>query len=886
MSRPPLLVALALRLVRIASLLVPTRDRHAWRREWEAEIVHRQVTLDRERRSSLAEQAVIGRRALGSLADAAWLRRQFTRDSDLVHDVRHALRYFRSRPGYFAFAAAILAIGIGGTTAAFSLMDKLVLRALPYPEPARLVSLWQRNSATGDQREEVAPGNFADWRARATTFEAIAAAEPWSVDYIDGHRPEPLFATRVTERFFDLLGVRPLHGRLFVDDDHRPDAPAVAIISHAFWQRLGGDPAVVSRPVVLDAAPVTVIGVLPKDAELNLFDNRGERDVFLPKVLIERERQNRDSNYWAAIGRLRPGVTRGQAQDELDRISAQLAVEQPRTNASTTAGVGPLETHLMRTVRPALSVMIGAVVLVLLIACANVANLTLVRGAERQREFALRGALGASRARLVRQLLTENAVVALAGTALAIGVAWAALRAMIRFAPIQERRLDTITLDWSMLAIAIGVGAVTAIVFGLAPALQFSYRRPLSSGHDRADIGTRRSRVFRDSLVVTEVAIAAVLAVVVGLLLRSFTELLETNPGFRPERAAVVQVFAWDRHNTPEKLVAFHDTILERLRRLPGVREAGSVSAMPFIDANINIESPFAIDGRAPAPRGQEPTTHVTVATPGYFSVMNIPVIAGRGLTTDDHQRATPVAVITRTLASKYWPAGDAVGSRISFRFSGRVRTLEIVGVVGEVRHDALELPPRDELFMPYAQVPFGSISFVFESDADPRRLIQPAMATVWDVDSQQTIYDSGTVEQLIAASVAPRRFALVLSAVFGSLALLLAAMGIYAVMTVSTRQRTREIGVRLALGASSGEIARLVLARGLVLGAIGLAAGLAGALITTPLLQRHLFAVTPGDPLTLVAVALIVVVMTMIACYVPARRAMRVDPLMALREG
>jgi putative ABC transport system permease protein len=886
MDRQPFLVALALRLIRLASLLVPGRDRQAWRREWEAEIVHRQVTLNRQHQSTLAEQAAIGRWALGSLRDAAWLRRQFTRDSELVHDIRHAVRFFRSRPAYFLFSALILAIGISGATATFSLMDRLVLRALPYPDAATLVSLWQRNAATGDLREEVAPGNFADWRARATSFEGLAAAEPWSVDFLVDGRPENLFATRVTEGFFDLLRVTPIHGRLFTDADHRVGAPPVAIISHAFWQRLGSDPRLVYRTILLDAAPVTVVGILPRDAELNLFDGRGERDVFLPKAFTESERQRRGAGWWAAIARLRPGVTRAQAQVELDAISAQLSREQPRTNATTTVGVGPLETHLMRTVRPALSIMIAAVVLVLLIACANVANLALVRGAERERELALRGALGASRARLIRQLLTEHALVAAAGTTLAILLAWLAIRTTISLAPVHARRLDAITLDWSLLAIAVGLGTIAAVAFGLAPALQFSRRRPLVPGQERADTGSRRSRLFRDSLVVTEIAVAALLAVVVGLLLRSFTELVETNPGFSQERTAVVQIFAYDRHDTPEKLAAFHDEILTRLRRLPGVRDAGSVSAMPFIDANINIESPFAIEGRPPAARGEEPTTCLTVATPGYFRVMNIPVLAGRAFAEQDDQRMPPVALISRTLASRYWPDGSAIGSWVTFRFTGQTRRMQIVGIVGEVRHDALELPPRDELFMPFAQVPFGSISLVFGADTDPRRLIQPAIAAIWSIDPLQTVYDSGTVEQLIAASVAPRRFALVLTGVYGVIALVLAAMGIYAVMSVSTRQRTREIGVRVALGASSREVATLVLARGVKLGIIGLAAGLAGALLAGPLLQRYLFAIHPGDPMTLAVVSLIVLTMSTVAGYAPARRAMRVDPLTALREG
>jgi putative ABC transport system permease protein len=884
--KTPVAVALVLAVVRIIAVMVPRRDRETWRREWEGEILHRHLTLDRERRSSWREHLALLRRAAGSFFDAAWLRRQFTRDSELVHDVRHGLRLARSRPMFFLFAASILGTGIGSTTAVYTLMDRLVLRALPYPEADRLVSFWQRNATTGDSHEEVAPGNFLDWRAQATSFEAVAASEPYSVDYTGGDRPEVLFATRVTERFFDLLRVRPLYGRLLLDEDYRSAQDNVVVISHALWQRLGSDPAVAGRSIQLDDAPYTIVGVLPRHAELNLFDGRDRRDVFLPKVFADdSERRIRGAGWWAAIGRLRDGVTRDQAQRELDLISARLAKEHPRTNATTTVGVEPLETNLTRSVRPALVVMLGAVGLVLLIACANVANLMLVRGAERDREFALRGALGASRARLVRQLLTENALVAAGGTLFGVGLAWLTLKTIIRLAPVQSQRISEISLDTPVLLTAIVLGALTALLFGLAPALQFSRRGRMQAGDTRVTTGTKRTRRLLDSLVVVEIAVAVVLAVVVGLLMRSFSELVKVDPGFRTDRLAVVQVFAWDRHNTPEKLAAFFDDATARLRRLPGLVDVGAVSAMPFIEANINIEGPFAIEGRPPAARGEEPTTYLTVATPGYFSVMDIPVLAGRGLSPADDARGAPVTVISRTLAARYWPQGDAVGSYVNFRFRGKPRRLQIVGIVGEVRHDALELPPRDELFIPFAQIPFGSMTFVLESSGDPSLLIEPAKAEIWAIDPLQTFYDSGTVEHLVAASVSPRRFALILTSAYALIAVGLAALGIYGIMSVSTRQRTREIGVRLALGASPRLIRSLVIKRGIVLGTLGLAAGLAIALGAARLLRSQLFAIGPTDPVTLVSVGVLVLTVTVAASYAPARRATKVDPLVALRD-
>jgi putative ABC transport system permease protein len=882
MARPPLHVRGALAIVRAVSRLVPRADRETWIREWEAEILHGVTPRDADWRA----RATLGRRALGSLADAAWLRRQVTRDSDLVHDVRHALRLARSRPAFTLFTAGILALGIGATTAVATMLDQLVLRALPFPDQDRLVSLWQRNAATGNQREEVSPGNFLDWRAQATTFEAMAAAEPYSVDWTGPERPEMLLATRVSERFFDLLRVQPLHGRLFADADHRAGAGHVALISRRFWLRLGGDAQLVGRTLQLDGVPFTIAGVLPQHADLNLFDGRDERDVFLPKVFAEYERDLRGEGWWTAIGRLRPGVSPADAQAELDAISARLARDQPRTNAATTAGVEPLETALMRAVRPALTIMLGAAALVLLIACANVANLMLVRSAERTREFALRGALGASRARLIRQLLTESAAIAALGTAAGALLAWGTLRALVRLSPAESPRIQELALDGSSLLLACAIGAATALLFGLAPALRFSRRGRLDAGESRSATGTRAARTLRDGLVVSEVAVAVVLAVLVGLLTRSFVELVRVRPGFQAGDVAVLQVFAWDRNTTNDKLRAFADQVTSRFRQLPGIVRVGAVSAMPFMEANINIESPFAIDGRpAPSP-DTAPTTFLTVATPDYFDIMRIPVLEGRGLSADDRAASEPVAVITRTLARRYWPDGDAVGARVRFRFRNQPQHVRIVGVVGEVRHDALELPPRDELFLPFQQTPFGSITFVLQSAVDPASVLEPASRALWTVDPMQTVYDAGTVTGLLRASVAPRRFAVTFGGAYAAAALLLAALGVYGVMAASTRQRTREIGVRVALGATRGEIMRLIVRRGLALGAAGLAVGLLLGGAAATLLRSQLFAVEPIDPITALLVTVLVLAVTLAACYLPAARAARVDPVEVLRDA
>jgi putative ABC transport system permease protein len=885
MTGRPWIVRAILGGVRLVSWLVPMRDRDAWRREWDAEILHRAASLEARRRSTFPEHLRLARRASGSIADAAWLRRQFTRESEVIQDIRHSIRLVRSRPAAFLFAAAILAVGIGSTTAVLSLLDRLVVHALPYDNPGELVGFWQRDAAGGDALLEIAPGDFDDWRSQATSFTGIAASEPFSVDYTGASRPEVLMATRVTDGFFDVLRVRPLHGRLFDATDYvAPDTRHV-VISHGFWQRLGADPSLPGRGILLDAESYTIVGVLPKGADLNLFDGRDIRDVYLPKVLSDSERQIRGSGWWAAIGRLKPGVTRETAQREMDVITARLATQHARTNARAATVIEPLETNLMRTVRPALTMMLGAAVLVLLIACANVANLQLVRSAERTSEFGVREALGASRARIVRQILTESWLIAMAGTALGMLLAWATVRTAVQLAPVDSPRLAELSVDASMLSLAFVVGTVTSFLFGAVPALQFGRRAPLDPGVFQRTTASRRSRRLRDSLVVSEIAVAVVLAVGVGLLGRSFIELVRVDPGFQADRLAVAQVFAWDRHATPEKLIAFFDESFTKLRELPELTAVGAVSAMPFIEANINIETPLAIVGRPPALKGEELKTFLTVATPGYFAVMRIPVLEGRGLDASDRAGMPPVAVVSRSLARRHWPNGGAVGAKVEVRFRGRPRPLTVVGVVGELRHDGLSLPARDELFLPFGQAPFGSMTFVMESSGDPARLIEPAKRAIWSIDPGQTFYDSGTVSGLLAASVAPRRFALVVTGAYALTALGLAALGIYAVLSVATRQRTREIGVRLALGASPRTVTWLVLRHGAVLAAAGLIVGLLGATLVARLIRNQLFATEPLDPITIVGVATLVAAVTIAACLVPARRATRVDPVSALRE-
>lgn len=875
MSTQPRIVRLALSIVRAAAWLVPSRDRAGWRREWEGEIHHRDRDLGGAR---------LLRRTLGSITDALWLfRRQFTQDNEWIGDVKHAGRQMRGRPKFYIAAALMLAAGIGSTAAGLSLLNRLVWHALPYERPSELVALWQNNLATGNEREEIAPGNFLDWQASAKSFAAIAAAEPYSVDFTQGTRPEVVNATRITPQFFRALAINPFRGRFFLETDHATGAPRVVVISHEFWQRLGADESLVGGSLRFDDTPYTVVGVLPRGTELNLFDERGERDVWLPKVIQPYETDIRGEGWWAAIARLAPGISRDQAQAEMTTIAARAAVDNPRTNAKTTVIVAPLETIVTRTMRPSLTLLSAAAMFVLLIACANVANLLLVRSAERESEFVVRRALGASRARLIRQVLAEAALLASVATTLGVVVAWASIRTVIALSPSSAQVIRDLTLDTNGVLVAIGLGAVTVLLFGLVPALQSSKGAATDSA--RWATASRRARTVRNAFVVSELAVAVVLATGVGLLTRSLVQAARVDPGFDSRNVGVVQVFAYDRQNGADKLRAFQSGILDRVRQIPGVVEAGTVSAMPLISANINIESPVGIEGRPPARRGEEPTGFLTVASPGYFTAMGIGIVEGRGILDTDDPKADPVVVVSRTFAERYWPNGGAVGTVVGFKFMSRVQKAKIVGIVEELRHDALELPPRDEVFIPFAQAPFGSMTFVFRVERSLDTALAGAKAAVWAVDNQQTIYDEGTVQSLVAQSLAPRRFAVTLSSAFALFALFLAGAGVYTTMSFAMAQQSREFGVKLALGASPAALGRDVLRQGLVLCGVGVFAGLIVAAAASQAIRAQLFAVSPFDPLTIAGVVAGVGLVGLAACTGPVRRAMRTDPVSALRS-
>lgn len=880
-SPDPLPLRLCLALVRLFSRLVPRTGRRDWRTEWESEFRHRHDDLAARGGLDWSANMDLFRRAFGALPDAAWVRRQFTLDSEVVHDIRHGLRMLWKSPLFTIPAISILALGLGGTLAIATLLDTLLFRPLPYDQSHRVVTVWQK--PLNGEREDVAPANFLDWRERSRSFEALAAVIPYSYDFTGEGEPEVFFGAQVTEGFFETLGTRPLVGRTFQPEEHRRGGRPVALITYGLWQRrFAGDPGIINRAIRLDVTPYTVVGVLPPDFRPQLLPGPGELSVWTPKVIADHEKRTRGSAWWNVVGRLKPGVSVEQAQAELDSIAAALAREHPRTNDNLATAVVPLREHLMGDVRLPLLVMLGASILVLAIGCANVASLLLARGVERAREFAIRAALGAGRARLVRQLVVESLLMSSIAAAIGVALAHWCIGAIVALAPAGVLRLQDAVLDGRMMLFAVALTAATALAFGVLPAFQFS--RPAQDVmRDRQASPPRRG--FRRVLVAAEVALAVVLLTGAGLLIRSFERLLAVDPGFSPRNTVALQVFAHDRNGTPDRTRAFFGETIERMRRLPGVEAVGAVSAMPFAVANINIHSDLDVVGRPAKQVEDRRGVYVTIATPGYFDALSIPLREGRFLEERDTETAATVSVISEALKRREWPNESPIGRRLRIQWHGRPIETEVVGVVSQIRHEGLDSAARPEVFLPLRQVPFASMTYVLRGAGDPAALIDAGRRAVWSVDPLQTFYETAQVERMIASSVTRQRFSMTLLSALAAVALVLCAIGIYGVISFATAQRTREIGVRMALGAGRSEIQRMILREGGAVVTAGLVVGLLGSLAATRYLRQLLFQVRTIDPLTIAVVCCVLGTVALMACYVPARRATRVDPVIALRS-
>ena len=861
-------------LLRLFARLVPSRDRPAWLQEWQAELAH--------------QPEIRMRPVLGSFFDAAWLRRQFTRDADLIHDAVHSGRMLVRAPGFTAITLLMFAIGIGASTAIVSLGDALFMRRVPIPDVDRVMTVWEHNLATGANRQDVAPGNAIDWLTRARSFEALASAEPSGVNStIDGGRTEYLAAARVSDRFFDVLRVPMLHGRAFLPQEYQRGAGRVAILSYPLWRdRFGSDRSIVGTARRLDNGEAfTVVGVMPSGFELRLFDSRFQQQreplVWLPKQGFEEfERTLRGEGYWNVLGRLRAGISVDEARAEFDALSAQLAREYPRGNASVIAQMVPLRAHLVGSLRDVVPLLFGAAALLLIVACANIANLLLARGVGRGREFAVRQALGAGRGRLIRQMLAESLLLATAGGAVGLAVTRWTLDVIARLRPFDVALVDQIPIDIRAGVIVCGVTFIAAMIAGLAPSIQLS--RPATASALKEGRGSAR-RGARPALIIVEVAAALVLAVGAGLLVRSFILIRAVDPGFTSDDVAAIQIFASPRIDTPQKRIVFFQHALDRLRALPGVVAAGGVSAMPFGEAKVIARAPLTITGR-PSPSAEQSLVYTTTVAGDYFRAMGIRLLEGRYLDSTDTATSRQVVVVSQAAARRFWPDADPLGSRVQFRFNAVNYDAEVVGLVGDVQHESLDRQAPVELFLPYSQSGFRALTLVVRTAPGSPTTLDALREQIWALDPLQSIFQTSRLDHLVSNTLVGRRFSLFLLAGFAFATVLLAAAGVYGVMSFSTSQRRREFGIRRALGAAHGDIMRMVLREGLKLTGAGVIVGLVVALPAARLLRTLLFGVTAADPMTFLIVALGLMVVTAAACYGPARRATRDDPRIALR--
>ncbi|MEJ7809327.1 MAG: ABC transporter permease [Gemmatimonadaceae bacterium] len=803
---------------------------------------------------------------------------------ELAQDLKYGVRALRKNPGFTTVVVLTLALGVGANTAVFSVVNGVLLRPLPYREPEQIVTLWQHNRTSGETRDDVSPANFLDWRERVRSYDGVAMIEPYGLDLLGPDGPESIRTWLVSDGFFSILGTPPQLGRPFRPEEFTAGHDHVVVMSDGMWRRrFGADPGIIGRTITLDQVPWTVIGVMPPE-----FKFPAGRELWAPRVFTEDDVRQRGPAYFNVIARLKPGLAPGAAQAELSGVAAQLAREYPRTNAHVGATVVPLPEQLLGRVRKALLVLLGAVGFVLLIACANVANLSLARAVQREREFAIRAALGAGRGRVVRQLAAESVLVAALGGAAGVLLAYWGVKGIRAFSPANLPRMDELHLDARVLGFALAASLATALVFGLAPALYAA--RPnlhegLRAGTRGATSGLAR-QALRGALAVGEIALAMVLLVGAGLLARSFASLLQVDRGYRSDHVLAVTVHVWQFAETPAARAGYVRDAVERLAALPGVRAAGMTSSLPLAEAIGAVRAPLTIEGRpAPAPDAV-PIAHTTAVTPGYFAALGIALRRGRMLARSDDASAPPVALINETMARRFWPDEDPIGKKIvvPIHYAGKPVSREIVGVVADVRHAGLAEEPRPSVFLAHAQAPTGAITFAVRTAGDPLLALARVRETIRAPMPALPVSSATTLDTLLADSLRERRFHLLLLGTFSLLALALAGVGVYGIMSHATSERTREIGVRMALGARGADVLSLVMRQGGRLALVGVAAGLAGAAALTGLLRGMLYNVTPLDAVTFAGVAALVLVTAALACYVPARRATRVDPLRALR--
>jgi putative ABC transport system permease protein len=809
----------------------------------------------------------------------------------LMQDIRFAARMLRKSPGFALIAILTLALGIGANTAIFSVVDAVLLKPLPYPQPDRIAAVWGTHSKMGETSRAISFPDFRDLQEQNHVFEHIAVYTDDTTSLTGTGEPLHLFAEKVSADMFSVLGIQPILGRAFLPgEDQR--GHYVAMISYRLWQsHFGADPGIVGRAVTFGGRDYTIVGVLP--ASLVYPFNSDVPDVWrtfaedaTPSSSDPPMTEERGAHFVGSLARLRPGITYAQANSEVDAIGNRLADQYPNTNKYTTFRIESALDSLVGSLKPQLRVLLGAVAFVLLIGCANIANLLLARTTARQREMAIRSAMGAGRARIMRQLLIEAGMISLAGGACGLIVAAWGTEYLVKLASDQFPRVAGTALDARVLAFTFIASVVTGFLFGIAPALQLS-SQPLSEilrEGGRSSSQSARQHRLRNILIVGEMALAVILLTCAGLLIESLSNLQHVNPGFNSHG---VLTFAIDlpssRYSKPEAIKSFFRQLSDRIRALPGVKSASTGVPLPFSDAVIRTT--YQIEGR-PVPKSEEPHVHFRAVNVDYFRTMQIPLLKGRAFAATDTATSPNVIVINQALASKAFPGEDPIGKHIKpgVSESGPAPFREIVGVAGNVKVRRLDSADEAECYTPEEQTGFDWQYGVVRTSVPPATLIPAIRDQVLAIDKDVAIFDAKTIDEYLVKATAQPRLDSALLALFAGLALILAMVGIYGVMSYGVAQRTNEFGIRMTLGAQRGDMMGLVLKQGLGVAAIGAAVGIAAAVGATRLLSSLLFGVKPGDPITLLAVSAILLVCALVACYLPARRAMRVDPIVALR--
>jgi len=804
-----------------------------------------------------------------------------------MHDLRFATRQLLKNPGFTLVALITLAVGIGANTAIFSVVYSVLLRPLPYSDPDRIVT------ALHDGVKPVSPADFRDWREQNTVFEQMAAASLWSPNMTGREQPEQIRGLQATGNLFEMLGVQAASGRAFTIEDDRSSAEPVVVLSDSFWKRrFGGDPGVIGQTVTLDGQSYTVIGVMHPSFQFPLF--WATRLEMWTPLKLDRMDQHRYARFLRVFARLRSDSNLAKGQAEMSAIAARIAEAHPDTNTGIGVTITPLQERVVGRVRTTLLVLLGAVAFVLMIACVNVANLLLARASARQREIAVRSALGATRLRIVRQLLTESLLLAIIGGTLGIAVAYLSVGLLVHGLPADAMpRQQAIGIEPAVLAFTVVLCVLTSMIFGLVPALQSS-KTDLSESLKAAgknQAGESHGRRMRSGLVIIEIALAMVLLVGAGLLTRSFMRLRSIEPGFNAKHVLAMNVSVAGTAHSANRGEFFRE-VVSRLESLPGVTSASAINHLPL--SGDRWGTPFAVEGRPAPPPGQSPSTTFRFACPKYFQTMEIPLLAGRDFDERDNLEAPTAVIVNEVMANRYWPGQDAVGQRIKLGpAESDVPWMPIVGVVKEVKQEDWAEDSRLEVYVPYFQsrrylsdpAPhYSYLTMVMRTDSDPASAAASARREVWALEPNAPISNVTTMEQVIADEVWQPRLSMFLLAGFAVTALLLAAVGIYGVMSYWVSRRTQEIGTRMALGARYKDVVWMIAREGLMLSSVGAGLGLAGSLALTRVLSGMLYQIEPTDPATFAVLATVLIGVTSLACYLPARKAARIDPMIALR--